>query len=271
MPVDPQIKSLLVRIYAHMNHLGHPPLDQLTPEKSRFYFQEGRKFFTQMRIEGVKKWDCRIARPGSRLPIRLYRPHHGERLPILVYFHGGGWVLGDLDSSDEICARLAIDTESLVISVDYRLAPEHKYPAPMLDAVDAVLWARGHAGQWGGDGDRVSVGGESAGANLAAAAAIRLKEMGHTLESQLLITPVTNHAFDTPSYQERGCINLTKERMMWFWNHYLELPVQGLEYYASPLLNREPANLPKSLILTAEWDPLRMRAKLMPSGCPGMG
>lgn len=256
MPIDPQVKAFLDKIYSHMNQLGHPPLDALTPEQSRYYFQEGRKFFSQVPLEDVECTDTLITRPGSPLPIRIYRPSHSEPLPVLVYFHGGGWVLGDLDSSDGICARLAKEAYSLVISVDYRLAPEHKYPAPVQDAVDALLWAFVHAQTWGGDSSRISVGGESAGANLAAVAAIRMSEIGKQLESQLLITPVTNYACNTPSYREKGSLNLSKERMQWFWNHYLECPQQGGEPYASPLLVSNPKNLPKALILTAEWDPL---------------
>ncbi|RAL21030.1 alpha/beta hydrolase [Thermoflavimicrobium daqui] len=258
MSIDIQVEKLLTEIYTHMARLNHPPLNELTPEMSRFYFQEGRKFYKELFIPNIKEENKYISDLEYRLPIRIYTPEGTGPFPILVYFHGGGWVLGDLDSSDHICRYMAHRSKSVVISVGYRLAPEYKYPKPFEDAVYAIQWIYEHIHDFWGDPSRFVVGGESAGANLAAAASIKFKELGFPyITGQLLITPVTHYSFDTESYQEEGTKNLTKERMIWFWHHYLEDPSQGLEPYSSPLLVKDASNLPPALIVTVAADPLR--------------
>jgi len=260
MTMDHQIAQLLDALYRRMDELEHPPLEELTPVLARYYFQEGRKFFKPLHVPNVEMVNTFIQREEAALPIRLYIPKRRiSPLPVLVYFHGGGWVLGDLDSSDSICKFIADQSDCLVMSVDYRLAPEHPYPLPLKDAWDAMRWASRSVGAWGGDPTRLWVGGESAGANLAAAVAIKCRNenMSPVVAGQLLITPVTNYSFETASYRENSGINLTRERMVWFWNHYLQYPQQGLESYASPLLVGNASGLPPAIVVTAENDVLR--------------
>ncbi|SDW27834.1 acetyl esterase [Marininema mesophilum] len=258
MAIDPEVKDLLAITYSHLEKLKHPPLHELTPNHSRFFYKKWIRIFSHVPVEGVRVTQHTLSRAQADLSLRIYTPSGAGPFPILIYYHGGGWVLGDLDSSENICLLIASHSRSIVISVDYRLAPEHPYPQPVEDALDAVQWTFNHATQLGGDATRISVGGESAGANLAAVVAILARDAkGISLHSQLLITPVTNYNFDTPSYIENPSPNLTRERMMWFWNHYLEHPSHGFEPYASPLLISDASLLPPALIATAEFDPLR--------------
>ncbi|NBI29898.1 alpha/beta hydrolase [Chengkuizengella marina] len=260
MPIDPQIHQLLQKIGKRMTDLGHPPISQLTPEQSRYFHREARKMFLKQREGEVTVTNKNIHRKiHPDLPVRIYHPIQKEtHLPILVYFHGGGWVFGDLDSTDDICSFLAKVAKCIVVSVQYRLAPENKYPLPFIDAVDAVKWTYQNGDVFGGDVNRIAIGGESSGANLAAAAAIKIRDSYDiNLLSQLLITPVTNYGFNTSSYCEGFAYSLSKETLIWFWNHYLENEEQGKEIYASPLQVINAENLPPALIITAELDPLR--------------
>lgn len=178
--------------------------------------------------------------------------------PILVYFRGGGWVFGDLDSADAPCSFLCKYANCIVVSVQYRQAPEYKCPIPVIDTVEAIKWVHKNAESLGGNAHKIAVGGESAGANLAAVAAIKLRDEGSIpLVAQLLITPVTQYGFDTPSYQAGYNKGLSFETMKWFWNHYLENDSQGEEYFASPLKVKDGKNLPPALIVNAGYDPLK--------------
>ncbi|NDI36047.1 alpha/beta hydrolase [Chengkuizengella sediminis] len=260
MPIDPQIHQLLQKIGKRMTDLGHPPISQLTPEQSRYFHREARKMFVKQREGEVTVTNKIIHRNiHPDLPVRIYQPIQQEsHLPILVYFHGGGWVFGDLESTDDVCSFLAKVAKCIVVSVQYRLAPENKYPLPFIDAVDAVRWTYHNAGVFGGDANRIAVGGESSGANLAAVAAIKIRESDDIkLVAQLLITPVTNYGFNTSSYRAGYTYSLSKETLIWFWNHYLENAEQGKEIYASPLQVQTAEGLPPTLIITAELDPLR--------------
>ncbi|WP_128895897.1 alpha/beta hydrolase [Longirhabdus pacifica] len=259
MSVHPQMDKLLQRISARMKELGHPPMSQLQPEASRFFYGEARKMFEKKREPGVTVIEKNIMRTNDpALPIVIYKPEHSsEKLPAIVYFHGGGWVFGDVDSVDDFCSYMAKQAECIVISVDYRLAPEHQYPLPVQDAVDAVQWSYDHIAQYGGDPDRLAVGGVSSGGNLAAAAAITLQQSSTIqLAAQLLIVPVTNYDFETASYNAGYTYSLTKETMMWFWQHYLQDVKQGDEVLASPLRIKDGRGLPPTLIYTAQYDPL---------------
>jgi acetyl esterase len=177
-----------------------------------------------------------------------------------VYFHGGGWVLGSLATHDGICRSLAAGAGCVVVSVDYRLAPEHRYPAAAEDCYAATQWCAAHAAELGADGSRVAVGGDSAGGNLSAVVAQMARDRGGPpLVFQLLIYPVTDAARDTQSYRENaeGYL-LTAGDMAWFWNHYLgDARARGAEAYASPIRAASLAGLPPALVITAEFDPLR--------------
>ncbi|KGP72096.1 alpha/beta hydrolase [Pontibacillus yanchengensis] len=252
--LDRETRALLNRIGERMTALKHPPLDQLTAEMSRYYFEEARTFFTPIEVDGVEVTEEFV----GHVPIRIYRPALGQNLPVHIFMHGGGWVFGSLDSVDSFCKYMSNRVQCIVISVGHRLAPEHKFPAAIEDAVDVVYWAKANAIQLNGEPERVSIGGESSGANIAAAVAIQLRDShGPSLQHQLLITPVTDYAFDTPSYKEGYTFNLTTEKMKWFWNHYLQHPSQGKQPLASPLRIEDASNLPQTLLVTVEYDPLR--------------
>ncbi len=200
-----------------------------------------------------------VAGVSGHIPLRIYAPVGQGPFGVLVYFHGGGWVLGDLTSHDATARRLCVLGNCIVVSVDYRLAPEHKYPAAVDDCTDALRWTRRNIAALGGDFDRIAVGGDSAGGNLAAAVALRTRDTGGpALRGQLLIYPVTDH-YDAawPSYtSNREGFGLTAEMMAWFWDQYLRDVGQRDDPYASPLRAPDKTGLPHAWVCTAEFDPL---------------
>jgi acetyl esterase len=257
--VNPQVTQLLMSISEKMVELNHPPLDVLTPEQSREFYQIARSYFTPIQVSGVTVENTSFpSTKGHELPIRIYTPLGEGPFPVLIYFHGGGWVFGDLDSADNVCRYFSSKAGIVVISIGYRLAPEHKYPAAFLDAVESVKWTFENVEKWNGDLARIAVGGESSGGNLAAAAAIFFKDdEKFKLSHQFLITPVMDYSFDTLSYKENYKFNLTNEKMKWFWSHYLNDSSEGSEIFASPLKVLSAEHLPSTLLVTAEFDPLR--------------
>ncbi len=207
--------------------------------------------------------------------MRVYTPEGEGPFPLLVYFHGGGWVLGNLDTHDPLCRALANESGCVVVSVDYRLAPEHRFPAAVEDCYAAAGWVAANAALLKGDPKRVAIGGDSAGGNLAAAVALKAQDQGGpALAYQLLLYPITNYSFDTVSYREnaRGYL-LSREDMVWYWDHYLGPEGEGLDPYASPLRAEDLRGLPPALVITAEYDPLRdegeaFAARLAAAGVP---
>jgi acetyl esterase len=191
--------------------------------------------------------------------VRIYWPEGRSPAPLVVFFHGGGFVLCSLDTHDELCRALCRESGAVLVSVDYRLAPEAPYPAAADDCYAALAWAVSHAAELGADPTRVAVAGDSAGGNLAAATALRARDLGGpALRHQCLIYPVTDCRFDTPSYIENAeGYFLTAETMRWFWSHYLQDMGRAAEPYASPLRAPSLAGLPPALVITAEYDPLR--------------
>ncbi|MCL1472423.1 alpha/beta hydrolase [Argonema antarcticum] len=254
MPLDPQVQKLLQQL----GQLELPPLTTLSPSQARELAAKLRgKPLRPLAIANVE--NCTIT---GDIAIRIYTPHGKKALPVLVFFHGGGWVLGDLDVADSTCRSLAKDAGCVVVSVDYRLAPEHKFPAAVEDAYAATVWVANNAGAINADVTRIAVAGDSAGGNLAAAVALMARDREEpVLAYQVLIYPVTQYAFDTESYREytEGC-GLTKEEMIWFWHHYLANTADGENPYASPLLAENLSQLPPALIITAECDVLRDEA-----------
>lgn len=203
-------------------------------------------------------------RDGAEVLARVYTPAGGEGpFPVLVYYHGGGWVLFDLNVYDASCRGLANAAGCVVVSVAYRQAPEQKFPTAHDDAYDAYLWVKENAAEIGGDGDRVAVGGESVGGNMAASTALRARNEGAPLPVyQLLIYPVTNYAFDTQSYREQAdAVPLNAELMQWFFNQYLSDESEGDDVYVSPLRAEDHSGLPPATVITAEQDPLTSEAE----------
>jgi len=193
------------------------------------------------------------------LAARLYAPEGEGPHGVLLFLHGGGWVAGSLDSHDATCRALTNAAGCLVLSLDYRLAPEHKFPAAPQDGMAALRWLAAHAAELGGDARRLAIGGDSAGGNLAAAVALMARDQGGpSLRLQLLVYPVTDHACDTPSYRDFGTGHLlTAEGMDWHWKHYLPNAAAGADPLASPLRAGDLRGLPPALVITAGFDPLR--------------
>jgi len=203
--------------------------------------------------------DRAIPGPAGDIPVRIHWPTGAGPVPALVFFHGGGWVIGDLDTHDVTCRSLTNQAGCVTVSVDYRLAPEHKFPAAVEDAYAATRWVADHARELGVDGAKIAVGGASAGGNLATVVGlIAIERGGPGLVFQLLIYPVTDAALDTPSARAitSDAYPLTRADMEWFWGHYLRTDADCRHPYASPALAKSLAGLPPALVITAEIDPL---------------
>jgi acetyl esterase len=257
MPVKPEVEPILAMIEG-----AAVPLSELTPTDLRQTYGALSAFSVKDEVASVS--DRSIPGPGGDIPVRVYAPAGatgGEVLPVLVWFHGGGWVIGDIESSDPTVRTLANATGSVVVSVDYRLAPEHPFPAGLEDALAAVCWVVDNAAELGVDAGRLAVGGDSAGGNLAAAVAQELCATGPEIRFQLLVYPVTDLHMNTVSYEDNAeGYFLTKETMVWFRGHYVGDDVDIREDpRVSPLLAHDGvfAELPPALVITAEFDPLR--------------
>jgi acetyl esterase len=202
--------------------------------------------------------DRTVPGPAGPIPVRVYTPTAGSRLPGLVYFHGGGFVLGTLDSADRACRDLAHGAGRVVVSVDYRLAPEHPFPAAVDDAYAATKYVVDHAGEFGIDASQVAVGGESAGANLAAVTALKSRRsVSPPLTFQLLIYPQVDFTDDSPSMREYASGHfITSEVLAYFERHYLGSSQDRRHQDASPLF-ADLRGLPAAFVMTAECDPLR--------------
>jgi len=203
--------------------------------------------------------DRDIPGPASEIPVRVYRPTDDRALPVLVWFHGGGWTIGSLETHDNTCRSLANAVGCAVVSVDYRLAPEHKFPAAADDAFAATQWVAQHAAELGGDPKRIAVGGDSAGGNLAAVVSLLARDAaGPALAFELLVYPVTDHEFESPSMHENATgYFLELESMRWFYNQYLRDQRDGADWRFSPARASDLSGLPPAFVLTAEFDPLR--------------
>ncbi|MEP6693145.1 MAG: alpha/beta hydrolase [Chloroflexota bacterium] len=252
MPVDPEIATLL----ADAEKLDPRPLEALSVVEAR---ARGGSVNIAPALPPEPVADIRDLVIDTLPPIsaRLYRPRLGP-LPLLVYFHGGGWVVGSVAIADPFCRALANAGGCAVVSVEYRLAPEDRYPAAADDAYAATRWSAEHASDLGIDASRIAVGGSSAGGNLAAVVALMARERGGPpLAFQLLHVPVTDHDFETPSYRANATgFGLTRSGMRWFWDHYAPDPNLRDEPYASPLRATDLSGLPPAHVVTAEFDPL---------------
>jgi acetyl esterase/lipase len=253
MPLDPQAQKLIETLAA----LDLPVAGQATPEELRKSLRERSTSLPHEDVASVH--DHRVLVEGGEIVVRVFTPRAKAPLPALVYFHGGGWVVGDVDTHEAICRTLANAASCVVASVDYRCAPEFRYPIAAEDAYAATCWVAAHAGDLGVDARRLALCGDSAGGNLAAVVPLMARERGGPLVAlQVLIYPVTDCDLDTPSYRENatGYI-LTREGMRWYWEEYAPDPAERAQAYASPLRAWSLAGLPPALVITAEYDPLR--------------
>lgn len=255
MPLMPEAAAFLDQL-AKQNL---PPMETLPIDLTRRAAAIGAKpapnppVLKQVQNLLIKRTD------GTDLPIRIYLPTTSTPLAACLYFHGGGWVLNSVDTHDDLVRRLAAASESVFVSVEYRLAPEHKYPAAAEDAYTALQWVANHAAELGCNPDRIVMSGDSAGANLATVACLMTRDRnGPKVAHQVLIYPITDCNFETPSYlaNAKGYF-LTRSEMMWFWDNYVSSPEQMHEAYASPLRAESLHELPPAFVITTEFDPLR--------------
>ena len=237
-----------------------PALESLSPVEARQAAIDGLQGSGGVAEPVASIENLRIPGPDGELAIRIYMPNAEAPRPAMMYFHGGGWVVCDLDTHNVICTAIANRAGAVVVAVDYRLSPEHKFPAAVTDCYAATAWVAENAEWLGIDPNRISVGGDSAGGNLGAVISLRSREEhGPAIALQVLVYPVTDLSrFETPSYGEfADGHRLTKAAMEWFRDHYLACPEDGLHPYASPLLATDLHGLPPALVITAEFDPLR--------------
>ena len=255
MPLHPQAAAFLDSLKLQKI----PPLEELPLETARWALVLGCR--VKLAPPELARVETRtIAGPdGDELTIRLYWPLGEGPFGACLYFHGGGWVLNNVETHDDLSRRLAAASGCVFMSVDYRLAPEHKYPAAIEDGYAALRWIAGEARVLNVDPARIAVSGDSAGGNIAAVLCLMSRDRGGPpVAYQVLIYPITDCDFDRPSYHENAeGYFLTTSQMHWFWRHYVSAPEQMLEPYASPLRAASLQGLPPALILTAEFDPLR--------------
>lgn len=252
--IDPEAKAYLEASAA----LGLPPLAQQGPQEARRHNRERAASLAGPVEEVARVEGGSLPGPGGRLAYRLYSHAAGRALPVLLYLHGGGWVVGDLDTHDSVCRALARRTDCGVLSLDYRLAPENPFPAALEDGWAALQWLHEHAAEVGVDATRIAIGGDSSGGNLAAVLAMRARDRGGPqLKGQVLIYPVTDCDLEAPSYRTAGTgYGLTRDSMTWYWAQYLPDETRRPNPDASPLRARDHSALPPAFVLTCGLDPL---------------
>jgi acetyl esterase len=256
MPVDPQMQAVLERVAKS----ALPPFYTVSAREARRLYKETRAVLSPPQPAVAEARELAARGPAGPVPLRLYRGFGtaaGAALPLLVYFHGGGWTIGDLDTHDIICRTLANNARCAVIAVDYRMGPEHKFPAAVDDCVAATRWVAEQGAALGIDTARIAVGGDSAGGNLAAVVAITLRDAGGPpLAFQALVYPATDQRLDSASHAKFGeGYLLTRSNMLWFRDNYLD-PRDYDDWRASPIRAADLARLPPAHIITAGYDPL---------------
>lgn len=256
MPLDPQALAMLEADRA----LGLPPRHSLSAVEART-LPTARPPAPLEPVHAVE--DLSVPGPAGNIPVRVYRPSAAGDLPVLVFFHGGGWVIGSIGQTDATCRTLANRAGCVVVSVDYRLAPEHRFPAAAEDSYAVTNWVARNAAEMKIDPARIAVGGFSAGGNLAAVVPLMAKDRGGPpIAFQFLGYPITDYDFETPSYLANADgFGLSRADMIWFWNLYLTAEADGVHPYVSPMRAEDLSGLPPALVITAEFDPLRDEAE----------
>ncbi|MEO5880870.1 MAG: alpha/beta hydrolase [Caldimonas sp.] len=257
--LHPQAQALIALI----EERGLPPMQSLSPVEARLFYRE-RRALTQPEPPPVAEiTELSADGPHGAIPLRLYRPTRRSddpaAAPVLVYFHGGGWTIGDLDTHDVLCRQLANGSGCAVVAVDYRMGPEHRFPAAVDDSLAATRWVHRHCESLGLDPARLAVGGDSAGGNLAAVVALLARDAGDLpLAYQLLIYPATDMRCVHPSHAANGRGYLLETpTIAYFRGNYIDDAACYVDWRASPLLHTDLAKLPPALVLTAGFDPLR--------------
>lgn len=253
MPLHPDAAA-----YLRMSRES-PPLEGLSPEEVRLSLKALRARMDREIVSIHDVQDREIPGPYGSIPVRVYHPGGGDPHPVIVYFHGGGWVVGDLEQVDSVCRMISQTANSILVSVDYRLAPEHPFPVALEEAYHAFRWVSLQAAEWGGRGDWLVLAGDSAGASLASVTAGRaLDEDGMSILAQVLVYPVCRYGWDTESWKSYGQdFGLTKNLMQWFWDQYLPSFAVADDPRINLLNRKSYRGFPPTLMVTAEYDPLR--------------
>jgi len=262
MALDPESQRLIDLMAA----ANRPAWNTLSPQAARDLYLSLRPGAQGPRPAHVTVVDRTIPGPAGNLPVRIYRPTAAAadaKLPALVYAHGGGWVFGNLDSHDVLCAQLALEAGIVVFAIDYRLAPEARFPGAFDDVVAGLKWVAANGASIGVDSSKLAIGGDSAGGNLAAVVALALRDEAKAqgtapLRYQLLVYPATDMRRGAPSHAQNGQgYLLTQEMLAWYHGHYMGSSGRDDDWRASPLLHPQFQGLPPALIITAGYDPLR--------------
>lgn len=258
MPLHPELQHMLQQIQA----MGLPPFSSMSPVEARQRMRLAARAFGAVQQGGVRSHDEQLAGPGGPITVRAFVPDRSEGSepgaprPGVVYFHGGGWVIGSVESYEPECSRLAVRTGAVVLSVEYRLGPEHRFPAAVEDAVAAMRWACDNAARLGIDPARIAVAGDSAGGNLAAVVAQELRGSPAAPFLQLLIYPATDAHADIPEKRRPIPGMLQPEDLDWFMEHYLRSDADRRDPRFSPNLAADLTGLPPAIVALAEFDPL---------------
>jgi acetyl esterase len=271
MPLDHDAEILLEMVRA----ANRPAFETVGAAAARQLFMDGRKALAPDPMPIAETRDLAIPGPGGPIPARLYRSATTGTLPVLVFLHGGGWVVGNIESHDTVCRHIANRAGCAVVSVDYRMGPEHKFPAAVDDCFAAAAWVPNNAVELGIDPGRLAVGGDSAGGNLAAVVGLLARDAGAPrIACQVLIYPATDAAMRHESIARfaEGYV-LTRSTMRWFYEQYLRTPEDGSDWRVSPLLAADLNGLPPAFVLTAGYDPLgdegdAYAARLAAAGVP---
>ncbi|MCK9220992.1 MAG: alpha/beta hydrolase [Bacteroidales bacterium] len=255
-PLDFKARALVTAIAA----AKEPAIDAIPIDQARAQVESG---YTRMKIPVKPVGSIRnfvIPSPGGDLPVRAYIPDGKAPFPVMVFFHGGGWVFFRLNHYDPICTHLCAESECVVFSIDYRRSPEYKFPAATNDCFAATCWVKDHCQEYGGDPDLMFLAGDSAGGTLSTVTALRIRDKGGPkVKGQIILYPVTDYLYpEKNSYKEFGVgYSLTMDAMRWFWNQYLENIEDAKNPYVTPLLINDLSGLPPALVIVSGYDPLR--------------